>query len=57
MDTADPGAVHTDMAHEISAGIDDGDVHRLAEFARPGFGSGDYAAYVTESYQHIVLQC
>jgi hypothetical protein len=45
------------MAHEISAGIDDGDVHRLADFARPGFGSGDYAACVTESNQHIVLQC
>jgi len=57
IDAADPGAVHSDMAHLISAGVDDGDVHRLADFARFGFRSGDYALCVTESNHDMVLQC
>jgi len=44
------------MAHEISAGIDDGDVHWLTYFVRLGFRSGDDAARVTESNHDIVLQ-
>jgi hypothetical protein len=57
IDAADPGTVHSDMAHEISAGIDDSDVHRLADFERFGFCSGDYAPCVTKSNHDIVLQC
>jgi hypothetical protein len=45
------------MAHQISAGIDDGDVHWLADFERFGFCSGDYAPCVTKSNHDIVLQC
>jgi hypothetical protein len=57
IDAADPGAVHSDMAHQISTRVDDGDVHRLADFARFGFCSGDYPPCVTESNHDIVLPC
>jgi len=45
------------MTHQISARVDDGDVHRLANFARFGFCSGDHAPCVIESNHDIVLQC
>jgi hypothetical protein len=44
------------MAHQISAGVYDGDVHRLCDFARLGFCSGDHALCVIESNHDIVLQ-
>jgi hypothetical protein len=31
VDAADPCAVHPDVFHQIAAGIDNGDVHRLAD--------------------------
>jgi hypothetical protein len=49
IEAADPGAVHPDMAHQIPAGIDDGDVHRLTDFVRFGFCGGDHAPRITES--------
>jgi hypothetical protein len=44
------------VADEISAAIDDGDVHRLTDFARLGFRGGDDVARITESNHDIVLQ-
>jgi hypothetical protein len=37
VDTADPRAVHSNMAHQIPADIDHGDVHRLPESHAPCF--------------------
>jgi hypothetical protein len=45
------------MVHQISAGIDDGDVHRLADFGRFGFCSSGYPPRVVESNHDFVLQC
>jgi hypothetical protein len=56
IDAADPGAIHSYMTHEISTSIDNGNVHRLADFARFGFRGGGYAARITESDHDIVLQ-
>jgi hypothetical protein len=56
IDAADPGAFHPDVARQIPAGVDDGDVHRLANFARFGFYSGDHPLCVIESNHDIVLQ-
>jgi hypothetical protein len=32
VDASDPGSVHTDVRNQVSAAIDDGDVHRLLNF-------------------------
>jgi hypothetical protein len=43
------------MSHEISTGIDDGDVHWLTDFVRLGLGGGDNAACITESDHDTVV--
>jgi hypothetical protein len=40
----------------FAAGIDDGDVHWLPDFACLAFCGGDDAARITESNHDIVLQ-
>ena len=48
---ADPGVVHADMSDQVGPLVDDGDVHRLADFRCFFFGGGDNAAGVGE-FQH-----
>src|SRR5208282_5971070 len=49
IDTADPRAVHPNMAHEICARIDHRDVHRLADLTRLLFRGGNDLARLFES--------
>ena len=54
IDAADPRAVHADVGHEVSADIDYGDVHGLADLLRFGFRRCNDLAGVFQSY-HVIL--
>lgn len=48
VDAADPGAVLPDVGDEVAAGVDDGDVHRLADLIGLLLCGGDDASGVFE---------
>jgi hypothetical protein len=48
VDAANPGAVHADMGHEISAGVDDGDVARRFDLCRLRLTGADHAPRIFE---------
>src|SRR6185436_18415231 len=50
VDAADPRAVHADVGYEVAAGVDDGDVLRLADLVRALLGGGRHAARVLERH-------
>jgi hypothetical protein len=52
VDAAQPGSIHPHVGDEVSAGIDDGDVHGLADLRRARFGGGNDGAGVCEIQRH-----
>src|SRR5690606_26493166 len=48
VDAADPSAVLADVRDEVAAGVDDGDVHGLADLGGLLLGGGDDATCVFE---------
>jgi hypothetical protein len=48
VDAAQPGTVHPHVGHEVSAGVDDGDIHGLANFGGALLGGGNDGAGIRE---------
>src|SRR5690348_253316 len=48
INTADPGAIHADMRHQVATAVGDGNVHRLTNFSGLLLGRGNHASGIVE---------